>query len=222
MHKKSGFTLIELLVVIAIIIVLAGMIFAVGPAVIDRGKKVQAAADVNSITNGAKSFYVDYGQYPLDDSRAADGQNQNRDAVYGALNDTVFGNDQLFNILRATGYGDDTDHVKNPRQVIYVEPRSVKDPSKPQGGISFNDGRWYDPWGTQYVIFLDANYNGQIDGTSPFTDTYNTGNSNGGTPGTGVAVASFGKDKVPGSKTGSGDTQGNKNLAGSDDVTSWR
>ena len=62
---RAAFTLIELLVVIAIIIVLAGMIFTVGPAVIDRGNRVQAASDTAQIVTAVKSYYTDYGAYPL-------------------------------------------------------------------------------------------------------------------------------------------------------------
>ncbi len=214
---SAAFTLIELLVVIAIIIVLAGMIFTVGPAVIDRGNRVQAASDTAQIVTAVKGYYTDYGTYPLNKNQT------------GGDGDTVFGdpgaryhNELLFNTLRGvTLTPANDDQVGNPRGIVYIEPREAKDEKDPKAGIArqsgtnskgvaIEKGAWVDPWGTEYMVFIDANYDGYLDvGLIYSSVTPPNG------PRQGAGAASLGKD----AKLGKG---GSTNFAGSDDLVSWQ
>ena len=38
-----------------------------------------------------------------------------------------------------------------------------------KAGVNKSDGNWYDPWGTQYAIFIDADYAGDIDVSGVFS-----------------------------------------------------
>ena len=31
-----------------------------------------------------------------------------------------------------------------------------------KGGVYSGDGNWYDPWGFQYIIFIDSDYDGDL------------------------------------------------------------
>ncbi len=220
--QSRAFTLIELLVVIAIIIVLAGMIFAVGPAVIDRGNKVQASSDLAQIVTATKAFYTDYGQYPLNTAQIRGA----KDTVVGNPVGAIYHNEVLFNILRnvATGRSADDDNpgsLANPRGIVYIEPREVKDPSKPKSGVGSGKGnttlgRWYDPWSNEYMVFLDADYDNQLSFYGIYPDPPAGSDGKPNFPRVGVGVASIGKDQTPGTKGGSGD------YVGSDDIVSWR
>jgi prepilin-type N-terminal cleavage/methylation domain-containing protein len=192
-----AFTLIELLVVIAIIAVLIGLLFPAFRAVQDQAKRTQAKNDLTQIVNAVNAFYTDYGKYPLatDDS-------------------TITNNADLFYTLRAVSAGANLNNAVNPRQIVFINPPSVKDAANPRSGIG-SDGQYYDPWGPTagkpesgiYHLRIDGNYDNQI-ANAYAADT-------GAGPGTlriGVIAWSFGKDG----------TQGNANFKASDDVISWQ
>jgi prepilin-type N-terminal cleavage/methylation domain-containing protein len=196
-HQACAFTLIELLVVIAIIAVLIGLLFPAFRAVQDQAKRTQAKNDLTQIVNAVNAFYTDYGKYPLatDDS-------------------TIANNADLFYTLRAVSAGANVNNAVNPRQIVFINPPSVKDTANPRSGIG-SDGQYYDPWGPTagkpesgiYHLRIDGNYNNQI------ANAYAADTGAGpGTLTTGVIAWSFGKDG----------TQGNANFNASDDVISWQ
>ena len=192
-----GFTLIELLVVIAIIAVLIGLLFPAFRAVQNQAKQTQAKNDLTQIVNAVNAFYTEYGKYPLatDDS-------------------TISNNADLFYTLRAVSAGANLNNAVNPRQIVFINPPSVKDAANPRSGIG-SDGQYYDPWGPTagkpesgiYHLRIDGNYDNQI--ANVYTADTGAGP---GTLRTGVIAWSFGRDG----------TQGNANFSGSDDVISWQ
>lgn len=152
----SAFTLIELLVVISIIAVLASLTFSgVGTAMV-AAKKVQAKNDMAQIANAVQFYYTEYGKYPTG-------------AATSGTTDLVFGkaesNNKIINVLRYRGPNNWTDtNNENPRQIKFIEPKLV---SMAKGGVydslgATGDGNWYDPWGTQYLIFIDGDYGSDI------------------------------------------------------------
>lgn len=196
-QHRDAFTLIELLVVIAIIAVLIGLLFPAFRAVQDQAKRTQAKNDLTQIVNAVNAYYTDYGKYPLatDDS-------------------TISNNADLFYTLRGVPLGANLNNAVNPRQIVFINPSSVKDMANPRSGIG-SDGQYYDPWGPTagraesgiYHLRIDGNYDNQIG--NPYTADTGAG------PGTltlGVIAWSFGKDG----------TQGTTNFNGSDDVISWQ
>src|SRR5437016_10801325 len=205
-NRAVAFTLIELLVVIAIIAILIGLLFPAFQAVQSQAKRTQAKNDLTQIVTAVNAYYTEYGQYPL-----------------GITADTTYGpggslttNETLFTELRgctaATGSCPGA-AVSNTRQIVFISPPDVKDAANPRSGIgtaAANRGRYFDPWGSNYVIRIDGDYNNQV--VNPYTANA------GATPlQIGVIALSLGKDQLGG--VGSAD----KNAGtASDDVISWQ
>ena len=134
---------------------------------------------------------------------------------------------ELYDILRAVANPNDqfnSSNQLNPRQVVYLQSSDAKNPENPREGFlvkDFNDGNYtmkagtlLDPWGNEYVVWLDANGDGDLTyGASWFYDDY-TGKPVGYGPQGAVAVSSMGADNGWG-------TKGNSILKGSDDVVTW-
>jgi type II secretory pathway pseudopilin PulG len=201
MQKSSGraaaFTLIELLIVISIIIILMGLLFPVFRGAQDQAKRVQAKNDLAQIVTAVNAFYAEYGKYPLPDD-ATD------DFTFGTGGDRTT-NETLLNPLRGL------DPTLNPRQIVFISPPDVKDPANPRSGIGTGSatGQYFDPWGTNYVVRIDGDYEGRVG--NPYSSNA------GATPDLqiGVIAWSLGKNKAGGSddkKTG----------ANGDDVISWQ
>ena len=227
----EAFTLIELITVIAIILILMGLLFPAIQSVKETAKKAQARNDISNIVVAVNAYNTEYGKYPL------------LQAQVGGI-DTVFGdpgskydytNDKLFNVLICPANWTDTgdgQSPQNPRRIVFLNANNVKNPSSPKAGIStsqtsvtapngdkIKQGAFVDPWGSEYVIFIDANYDGSLTADSNngnmwgiswfYTDWQQTG-VNGG-----CGVCSLGKD-------GKWGTNGNYIYQGSDDIASWQ
>jgi len=225
MHKSPGhssaFTLIELLVVIAIIAILIGLLFPAFRAVQNQAKQTQAKNDLTQIVNAVNAFYTDYGRYPITTSGA--------DVVYGPGGTA---NNALFNELQGcptTGAPPPTcsaNSTLNTRQIVFISPPAVKNPTSPRSGIAtvaatviclpVAIGDFVDPWGTPYNVEIDGDYNNQIT-----TNPYGSNNGAGPQPLTiGVVAWSRGGDGVLGTKTTP--CTGNNIFTNSDDVISWQ
>jgi len=168
-HKSAAFTLIELLVVVAIIAVLAGLTMSVTKGVMDTARKVSAKNDLVAIVTAVKAYYTDYGHYPLQTSVTTDAG-----AVFGSPGGGAT-NDDLMNVLRfATADPAVTDPLTidpnslNVRQTRYLEVAFAKNSKSgivPTGTLK---GQWVDPWGVPYVVFIDGDYNSDIDVSTCF------------------------------------------------------
>ena len=193
---QIAFTLIELIVVIAVITILMALLFPAFQSVQDQAKRTQAKNDLTQVVTAVNAFYTEYGKYPLT-----------------ATVETTFGpggspltNETLLNPLRGL------DTTLNPRQIIFISPPDVKDKTSPRSGIgtdTTNIGQLFDPWGQNYVVRIDADYNSQV--ANPYTQNA------GATPNLqlGVIAWSLGKDGDGGS--------GDKKVGTSDDdVISWQ
>jgi prepilin-type N-terminal cleavage/methylation domain-containing protein len=192
---RHAFTLIELLVVITVIAILIGLLFPAFKGVQDQAKRTLAKNDVTKIVTAVNAFYTEYGKYPL-----------------AATVETTLGpggspitNETLFNPLRGL------DLVLNPRQIVFISPPDVKDNANPRSGIgtdTTNTGQFFDPWGENYVIRIDGDYDNQV--ANPYTSNA------GSTPiRAGVIAWSLGKNQTG----GSGDKQSTDS---DDDVISWQ
>ena len=116
---------------------------------------------------------------------------------------------RLFNGLRGLGAT-----ALNPRQIAFLSPPDVKDKTSPRSGIGIdpsNVGQFFDPWGKNYVVRIDADYSNQV--ANPYSQNA------GATPNLQIAVIalSLGRDGLGG--IGSSD----KNAGNAaDDVISWQ
>jgi prepilin-type N-terminal cleavage/methylation domain-containing protein len=147
---RSGFTLIEMLVVIAIIAILAGLLFPAINRALETAKRNQAAADVRAIAAAINMFYNDYGYLPIplsDQGTVADRDDANDGATL-----TPAESRRIIQVLTAVPQGHNAGHELNPRRKVYLS------------GPNFNeDGEFLDPWGRQYIIKLDTNFDGVVE-----------------------------------------------------------
>jgi prepilin-type N-terminal cleavage/methylation domain-containing protein len=160
---ECAFTLIELLVVIAIIAILIGLLFPAFKAVQNQAKQTQAKNDLTQIVNAVNAFYTDYGRYPVS------GTSEVTFGPGGNLTD----NETLFRELRgcsaAVGSCAGAASI-NMRQIVFISPPDVKDPTRPRSGIgtaAANVGQYFDPWGTNYLVRIDGDYSNQL--ANPYT-----------------------------------------------------
>src|SRR5713101_7254297 len=175
--QSRGFTLIELLVVITIIVILMGLLFPAFRGVQDQAKKTQAKNDLTQIVTAVNAFYTEYGRYPTTATTDAT-------ATYGPGGSTTE-NGGLLGELRATTI------VLNTRQIVFISPPDAKNQTNPRSGIKTSTSGYYDPWGTEYAIALDADYDNQIT-----ANPYGNNNGAGASPlRQGVIAWCYGKDK---------------------------
>jgi type II secretory pathway pseudopilin PulG len=187
---------------------LIGLLFPAFKAVQTQARQLQAKNDLTQIVNAVNAFYTEYGKYPL---------------AAGIMIDTTFGpggsptdNETLFRELRgctgATGSCLAAATI-NTRQIVFISPPDVKNATSPRSGIgtaAANKGRYFDPWGSNYVIRIDGDYNNQV--ANPYT-----ANAGANPLQLGVIALSLGSDQLGG--VGSAD----KNAStASDDVISWQ
>jgi prepilin-type N-terminal cleavage/methylation domain-containing protein len=169
----AAFTLIELLVVISIIAVLAGLGFSAMQGAQLAAKKAAAKNDMSHLCGAIQTYYTEYGRYPIDSTTVT----TDKAAVYG---NPTLGNDRIVSVLRyqaSPNVTQTTIDALNPRQIKFLEVSNVKSSSLPISGIQTVSGAlagtvpgaWYDPWGSQYIIFIDADYGGTIDWSAVYT-----------------------------------------------------
>jgi hypothetical protein len=146
------------------------------------------------------------------------------DVVYGNPSGSHHNSD-IVNVLRADSDdpGPNFRNALNTRKQIYLDVPVVKDPTNPRGGLGTGhetntlgittQGEWYDPWGSPYIIFIDANGDGVCDLGLVYSDFTSSG-PHPTNPHTGVVAASLGPDKQVG-------TKGDGKYVGSDDEITW-
>ena len=190
-----AFTLIELLVVISIIAVLMGLAFPAFQAVQTTAKKTQAKNDLVQIVTAVNAFYTEYGRYPT---------NATNDP--GAVILPGANNGSIFNELGAPS---GATLSFNTRQIVFLSPPEAKDQVSPKGGVKKSTGEFFDPFGTQYGIAIDADYDNEV--SNPYTADTGAGSAK---VRQGVISWSFGKDGQTGTDKNSGRAK--------DDVISWQ
>jgi prepilin-type N-terminal cleavage/methylation domain-containing protein len=231
-RTARAFTLIELLTVIAIIAILMGLLFPAIGLVKEQANKARAKNDVSNIVTAVRTYNVEYGKYP---SVAESGKKSDPG---GAVEDVICGdsatgaevsNSALFNTLRAIPEGLNAEpvHGRNPKKIVFFEGRAVSNLKQPRGGFVDNagaggdKGSFYDPWGRQYTIVIDQNYNNVLNLQNLYTDFTDAAKDDTDDIGVrlGVGALSLGKDNALGKG-------GNKVYKGtgeaSDDVISWQ
>jgi prepilin-type N-terminal cleavage/methylation domain-containing protein len=217
--SRSAFTLIELLTVIAIIAILMGLLFPAIGTIKESARKTQAKNDVTNIVAAVKQYYTEYGKYPPVQEGASTSET---DVIIGDEEaGAVADNSALFNTLRsiAEGLNSNPDYKYNPRRIVFFEGKSATDPAAPRAGFADSQqakkkGCFFDPWGKQYCVVIDTNYDNLIKLDEQYNDFGATN-----APRVGVGAFSLGKDGKLGTK---GDKTYRKGTTNSDDVISWQ
>lgn len=144
---KPGFTLVELLVVIAIIATLAAAAFSIGPAAMNKARKLSAQNTATSVATAVNQFYTEYSALP--------------DVGSGVKLSTVSGGKgvDLLNILAGE---ETTDPPQNARKIRFFSGKEAKGKASPRDGVVYGTGNTisglFDPWGKPYFIELDSEY----------------------------------------------------------------
>ena len=155
-RKPSGFTLIELLVVISIIAVLAALGAGAAIKAQDSAKKTKALAAANAIEQAVNSFYDEYSSYPVDNQ--------------GNMDTRDLRTDQGDFINHLLALKDDL----NKKEIRFLNVSQAK---AKKGGLIYESdtqASLVDPWGNPYRVWLDTNFDEEIDDPLP---TGNTGTS---------------------------------------------
>ncbi|MEM7147346.1 MAG: type II secretion system protein [Verrucomicrobiota bacterium] len=205
--NQGAFTLIELLAVVVIIAILVGIIFAVGPKVMNAARKAQAKTTAHSLVNAIQAYHTEYGRYPMADFK------QGHDTIFGNPGgDQLYSTKDIVDVLVAEDQGWNAGHKLNQKEIVFFKPK----PAKPSGETFRNglgeDGKLYDPWGQEFLIMIDGDYDGEfaegwfqnIFQYEDFKQEFE-----------GVVVWSYGRDGEMG-------REGDRKLKGSDDVATWR
>jgi prepilin-type N-terminal cleavage/methylation domain-containing protein len=142
--SASGFTLIELLVTIAIMGILMAVAGVGVSKAVTTANRNAAAAECTSIAMAIESFYRDYGWMPVPSGDQGGGENDPDLTVDDA------GSRAIIQILTADDSNANLD-VVNPRKRVFLDIEAV-----------IENGELLDPWGNQYLMILDTNYNKRI------------------------------------------------------------
>ena len=140
--KKNGFTLIELLVVIAILAILLSIGMSKGIRKVRiNAKKAQAMVEMKSIETAVKAYANKYGKLPA----------EHGSDIQIDLTQAEQELESSENLISTLSMADNADENLNPARMVFLEPQT-----------DGSDGTFKDPWGYQYRVALDTDYDGQL------------------------------------------------------------
>ncbi len=169
-RRKQAFTLVELLVVLAIIAMLAGIAFPSFGAIMRKMKREQGRQMAQQVVNAIKAYQTEYSKYPVPPGSEG-----------GELE--AMRTDE---ILVGTLLGTNLD--MNPKKIQYLPDLKPVEQGKGPGLFTNGDqASLVDPWGEEYYLHMDLDYDGKIENPNP--------ESTATTVFQGILVYSSGEDK---------------------------
>lgn len=182
--QQGGFSRQEFLFLLAFLLLLASLALPAREFVKRWQRLVMARGDLRSVVAAVHRFHSQYNVWPGSAPVHAG------DIHFGRR----ISNSHVMNILRSVEGAGNQDHAMNSNRVVFLDVASA---SAGLSGLDAN-GDFVDPWGSQYRIVLDLDY----DGVCEVSDSIY-----GRVQGEGVIVWSCGPD-------GKSDTE--------DDLQSWK
>lgn len=183
--SRRCFTLVELLTVVAVIAILAGITIPVVVGMSSKGKEVTARADMNAIKLALTQFKSDYSVWPVPSNGTSDtllsagfeyGESgKDDDKIEGLMEELTWviptpatGSNAPQAVNSSTtknGYTGDDAKFFNKKHRKYLDA-----PAKPTMTESGVSGFYkVDPWGKNYNIAIDTNYDKRLVLSKDFT-----------------------------------------------------
>ena len=156
---SRGFTLIELLVVIVIIGLLAAILIPSVAGALKGAKKARAMSQIRDLDGAIKRYFAEYGKMPAPKDRTG------LESLNGSTDKLFTGKDQAMVIEVLLNLN--TNH--NAKQIAFLDldPSSfgVKSVTEMQAALAAGTP-YKDPWGGEYGILMDLNFDDKITGTT--------------------------------------------------------
>ena len=156
--RMRGFTLIELLVVITIIGLLAAILVPSIRGALEGAKKARVMSQIDALDGAVKRYFAEYGRMP-----APAGDNGQADKLYT-------GADQA-RVVEILINAPNLANELNPREIVFldVDPASFNVKTVQEMQAALQSGTSYkDPWGGDYGILMDLNFDEKIDDLAGF------------------------------------------------------
>lgn len=141
--RRAGFSRHEFIFLLGLLLFCAAVAFPAWEFVRRWQRLVMARGDLKSVVSAVQLFHARYHVWP--------GQTlQHGDVHYGRTRS----NAEVMNILRAADGPGNAGHVLNSNRVVFLD---VATAAPGLSGLN-SRGEFLDPWGSQYHIVLDLDY----------------------------------------------------------------
>ncbi len=161
--KRAGFTLIELLVVITIIGLLMAILIPAVTGALKGAKKSRAMAQIRDLDGAIKRYFAEYGKMPLPVGYNGDGDREGAQPYTGQEQAGII--EVLIN----------ANTNLNPKQIVFldldpasflgVDGKPLKTTVEMLAALAAGTP-YPDPWGGDYGILMDLNFDEKIIATS--------------------------------------------------------
>lgn len=160
---QAGFTLIELLVVITVIGILASILIPSIRGALKSAKRARAMSQIRDLDGAVKRYFAEYNRMPVPAG------------MMGQADKLFTGSDQAKVVEILINSPKRVDTNQNPRQIVFLDldPASFSDGNgKPLKSVEDMQNQlasgtpYKDPWGKDYGILMDLNFDEKIAGTS--------------------------------------------------------
>lgn len=185
--KRHDFTLVELLMAIGIIVILAAISIPTALSAIKKAETAKAQAEMTALVTALKNYESTYGFLPREFVIKEDRPLSESLQEFGYEGEKVYKG--FIEVLQGENHNVGNRNM-NPRKLAFLEI---------QGNTK---GVYEDPWGNNYVVFLDGDGDGKItlDESLDWKDDYRL-NVEGDALHQSILIISKGPDGILGGKS---------------------